>query len=162
MSYAELAVAARGNIGPFCKACPVCDGRACAGVMPGPGDKGVGHVAEKSELSEKAYLANNKTVTRTYGDDRYETNKFVMEKYAKTWIASAKHVYVASGADFADALTGGVLAAVNECPLVLVNPTETEYAHDIVEKVEGNTGYGGLIVIGGENAVSNATVQKIA
>ena len=116
----------------------------------------------KSELSEKAYLANNRTVTRTYGDDRYETNKFVMEKYAKTWIASAEHVYVASGADFADALTGGVLAAVNGCPLVLVNPTETEYAHDIVEKVEGNTGYGGLIVIGGENAVSNATVQKIA
>ncbi len=116
----------------------------------------------KSELSEKAYLANNRTVTRTYGDDRYETNKFVMEKYAKTWIADAEHVYVASGADFADALTGGVLAAVNECPLVLVNPTETEYAHDIVEKVEGNAGYGGLIVIGGENAVSNATVQKIA
>lgn len=48
MSYAELAAAARGNIGPFCKACPVCDGRACAGVMPGPGDKGVGRVAHRN------------------------------------------------------------------------------------------------------------------
>lgn len=48
MSYADLASAARGNIGPFCKACPVCDGRACAGVMPGPGDKGSGHVAERN------------------------------------------------------------------------------------------------------------------
>ena len=48
MSYAELAASARGNIGPFCRACPVCDGRACAGVMPGPGDKGTGRVAEKN------------------------------------------------------------------------------------------------------------------
>lgn len=48
MSYAELAAAARGNIGPFCKACPVCDGRACAGVMPGPGDKGVGQAAHRN------------------------------------------------------------------------------------------------------------------
>ena len=44
MNYSELAAAARGQIGPFCKACPTCDGRACAGVMPGPGDKGVGLV----------------------------------------------------------------------------------------------------------------------
>lgn len=48
MTYAELAAAARGNIGPHCRACAVCDGRACAGVMPGPGDKGVGHVAHRN------------------------------------------------------------------------------------------------------------------
>lgn len=48
MTYSELAAAARGQIGPFCKACPTCDGRACAGVMPGPGDKGVGRVAHRN------------------------------------------------------------------------------------------------------------------
>ena len=48
MTYSELAAAARGQIGPYCRACPVCDGRACSGVMPGPGDKGVGHVASRN------------------------------------------------------------------------------------------------------------------
>ena len=114
------------------------------------------------ELSEKAYLYPGKTVTRIYGDDRYETNKLVMERFAADSIANAKHVYVASGADFADALTGGVLAAVNNSPLVLVSPNKTNYAADVVAKVADNNGYGGLIVIGGEKAVSNATVQKIA
>lgn len=45
MNYAELAAAARGNIGPYCKACPVCDGRGCKGTIPGPGAKGSGTVA---------------------------------------------------------------------------------------------------------------------
>ena len=45
MKYAELAAAARGNIGPYCRACPVCDGRGCRGTIPGPGSKGSGTVA---------------------------------------------------------------------------------------------------------------------
>lgn len=44
MSYAELAEAARGQMGN-CKACPVCDGRACRNRIPGPGAKGTGTVA---------------------------------------------------------------------------------------------------------------------
>jgi len=48
MHYSELAAAARGNIGPFCKACPVCDGRACGSLMPGPGAKGRGRVAVRN------------------------------------------------------------------------------------------------------------------
>lgn len=62
MSYAELAAAARGNIGPFCRACPVCDGRACAGAMPGPGDKGVGRVAEKNWRSWQGLCVNMDTL----------------------------------------------------------------------------------------------------
>ena len=62
MSYADLAAAARGNIGPFCKACPVCDGRACAGIMPGPGDKGVGHVAEKNWRAWQGLRVNMDTL----------------------------------------------------------------------------------------------------
>ncbi len=62
MSYADLCAAARGNIGPFCKACPVCDGRACAGVMPGPGDKGVGRVAEKNWRSWQGLSVNMDTL----------------------------------------------------------------------------------------------------
>ena len=34
VEYKELAAAARGNMGPWCKACPVCNGRACGSHMP--------------------------------------------------------------------------------------------------------------------------------
>ena len=40
MQYKEVLEAARGNIGPVCKACPVCNGRACGTSIPGPGSRG--------------------------------------------------------------------------------------------------------------------------
>ncbi len=45
MNYNEVLAAARGNIGPYCKACPVCNGVACKNQIPGPGAKGNGDVA---------------------------------------------------------------------------------------------------------------------
>lgn len=45
MTYQEVLEQARGNIGNYCKACPVCNGRACRNQMPGPGAKGVGDTA---------------------------------------------------------------------------------------------------------------------
>ena len=45
MLVKEVLNAARGNVGPYCKACPVCDGRGCKNQMPGPGAKGTGTVA---------------------------------------------------------------------------------------------------------------------
>lgn len=42
MTYEEVMAAAKGQMGPFCKACPVCNGVACKNTMPGPGSKGSG------------------------------------------------------------------------------------------------------------------------
>lgn len=42
MQYSELLTAARGEVGPYCKACPVCNGRACGNTIPGPGAKDLG------------------------------------------------------------------------------------------------------------------------
>ena len=36
MDYKEVINAARKCIGPYCKACPVCNGAACRNTMPGP------------------------------------------------------------------------------------------------------------------------------
>ena len=69
MSYVDLAAAARGDIGPFCKACPVCDGRACAGVIPGPGDKGVGRVAHRNWGAWQALSVNMDTLHEAYSAD---------------------------------------------------------------------------------------------
>lgn len=73
MSYAELAASARGNIGPFCRACPVCDGRACAGVMPGPGDKGAGRVAEKNWRAWQGLCVNMDTLYGPFSADARAT-----------------------------------------------------------------------------------------
>ena len=48
MNFKEVMEAARGNMGPYCKVCPVCDGRACKNQMPGPGAKGVGDNAVRN------------------------------------------------------------------------------------------------------------------
>lgn len=47
MTFNDVLAAARGQMGP-CKACPVCDGRACRNTLPGPGAKGVGDVAMRN------------------------------------------------------------------------------------------------------------------
>ena len=57
MTYSELLAAARSCIGPYCKACPVCNGRACGSTMPGPGAKGTGTVAMRNyEACQKICL----------------------------------------------------------------------------------------------------------
>ena len=48
MNYNEVLAAARDQIGPYCKACPVCNGRACGNAMPGPGSKVPGNVAARN------------------------------------------------------------------------------------------------------------------
>lgn len=48
MNYQEILENARGCIGPYCKACSVCNGRACKDQMPGPGAKGIGDTAVRN------------------------------------------------------------------------------------------------------------------
>lgn len=42
MNYTEVLENARKILAPRCKVCPVCNGRACVGQVPGPGGKGTG------------------------------------------------------------------------------------------------------------------------
>lgn len=42
MTYQEVLESARTAVGPFCKACPVCNGMVCKNTIPGPGAKGSG------------------------------------------------------------------------------------------------------------------------
>ena len=48
MNFNEILAAARENVGPYCKACPVCNGRACGNSMPGPGCKYPGNAAARN------------------------------------------------------------------------------------------------------------------
>lgn len=48
MDYNEILKNARGKLGPHCKGCEVCNGRACGNKIPGPGAKGRGDVAMRN------------------------------------------------------------------------------------------------------------------
>ncbi|MEG0090415.1 MAG: alpha-hydroxy-acid oxidizing protein [Oscillospiraceae bacterium] len=48
MEYSQVLENARKCMGPFCKACPVCNGVACKNTMPGPGAKGIGDTAMRN------------------------------------------------------------------------------------------------------------------
>lgn len=45
MEYSQVLENAKKRIGPKCKVCPDCNGRACGNLVPGPGSKGPGNPA---------------------------------------------------------------------------------------------------------------------
>ena len=69
MSYAEIAADARGHMGPVCKACPVCNGRACGGSIPGPGSKGSGTVATNNYNAWQGITVNMDTLHEPFTPD---------------------------------------------------------------------------------------------
>ena len=80
MTYQEVLAAARTCSGPYCKACPVCNGRACGNAVPGPGAKGSGTVAIRNyEAWQKIYLNMDTICDNAEVDTGYE---FFGEKYA--------------------------------------------------------------------------------
>ncbi len=62
MDYQEVIKNARGNIGPYCKACPVCNGAACGNTMPGPGAKGIGDLAMRNYRKWQEIRINMDTI----------------------------------------------------------------------------------------------------
>lgn len=45
MTQREVLEQARASLGPYCKGCEICNGRACRNQIPGPGSKGAGDTA---------------------------------------------------------------------------------------------------------------------
>lgn len=62
MTYEEVLKNARTCSGPSCKACPVCNGRACGNQMPGPGAKGSGDVAIRNYEAWQKIRINMNTI----------------------------------------------------------------------------------------------------
>ncbi len=62
MTYQEVLAAARACSGPYCKACPVCNGRSCGNTVPGPGAKGTGTVAVRNYEAWQQVFLNMDTI----------------------------------------------------------------------------------------------------
>lgn len=85
--------------------------------------------------------------TRIDGIDRFETATSIIKKLN----ISTDKVYVATGDNFADALTGSILAAKNNAPILLVqNESIPKATKEMIEEFEISN----FTILGGKGAVS--------
>lgn len=102
-------------------------------------------------ISEDLTFTNGE---RLAGDTRYDTAAAIYKEFQ----GPANYAVVATGQDFADALTGSVFAAINEVPLLLVKKD------DLPQQTKGLVMENGLkhfMILGGEGAVESGVVEKL-
>ena len=93
-------------------------------------------------------------VTRLSGSNRYYTCYYVNKEFSSLW---GRSVCAATGADFPDALAGGVLAARHKAPLILVGKSLDKLNEDFLKEQQ----FYSELVFGGKSAVSDETVKQI-
>ncbi|MHA7138112.1 cell wall-binding repeat-containing protein [Rossellomorea arthrocnemi] len=86
--------------------------------------------------------------TRISGSNRYETAINIIEELQM----STDRIYVATGTNFADALTGSVLAAKHQAPILLVKQNEVPA---MVDQFIHQNRITDFTILGGESAVGN-------
>lgn len=91
--------------------------------------------------------------TRISGQNRYQTN-IEMLNYAQPEVS---HLYVATGRDFADALTGAALAAKRDSGILLTYEKIPAYMEDFIR----NSWFTSMTLIGGEGAIGKEIEQKL-
>jgi putative cell wall-binding protein len=98
------------------------------------------------------------TVSRLSGADRYATAARVSNQDAVVRNYGQSVVYVASGANFPDALAGAAAAGVHGAPLLLVgtNTIPTATATELT-RLEPDV----IIVLGGTASISSATLNQL-
>lgn len=69
MNYQEVLEQARTCIGKYCKACNVCNGKACKNQIPGPGAKGVGDTAIRNYEKWQEIRVNMDTICENGAPD---------------------------------------------------------------------------------------------
>lgn len=121
---------------------------------------GTGAVSAGMATQLKTF-ADAKEVYREAGRDRYET-AMRLANYATTWSGSTPNypdvVYVANGATFADALSGGAAAALNGAPLLL---TPRDRLNDWTAGALAQIQPAKIIALGGTGAISSNTFTQL-
>lgn len=91
---------------------------------------------------------------RVSGADRYAT----AAKIAGGLSRDSKTAFVSTGRDFADALTGSVLAAKYNAPMLLVKPDDIP---ESIDEVINTKDYRDFRVLGGTKAVSDDVLNDL-
>lgn len=91
---------------------------------------------------------------RIAGSDRYETAANVLLEYPSL----GSMLYLATGEDFPDALTGGLLAALQGTNLLLISPgDQSNLFWEVLQNWRGMK----AVALGGPNVVSNEVLNSI-
>ena len=122
-----------------------------------PGEKKYTCTVCAGSYTEEFTAAADGTFDRTYGSDRYETSFAVANQLKKNQgVEKFGTIVVASGTDFADALSGNYLANQKNAPILLVRNREGEM-NTVKNYIKANLVTGGTVyILGGENAVPKA------
>jgi len=99
-------------------------------------------------------LAKLPEAQRIGGTDRFATSAEVLVLAE----AEGDVLYIATGLNFPDALTGGVLAAVNSTNILLVSPAGLTPEQ---KEILLNLKYSKIVVLGGEQAVPASLVEEL-
>jgi putative cell wall-binding protein len=94
-------------------------------------------------------------IRRIAGSNRFETAAKIIE----TLTMKADSVYIANGNGFADALTGSVLAAKHNAPLLLVNSDSLPWA---TKRIITNNPGANYTILGGAAAVDQKVASEMA
>ncbi|OBR94158.1 MULTISPECIES: cell wall-binding repeat-containing protein [Clostridium] len=96
-------------------------------------------------------------VTRLGGNSRYETNSAILDHFDNDF--SYDKIYVASGENYPDALSGSVLAASSNSPLILVG-TYVDPSVESSIKAQHEK-YNNVVALGGTGVVTDAVINSI-
>ena len=99
---------------------------------------------------------NNTDITRLAGADRYATAAAISRA---TFSAGVSVAYVATGANFPDALAGAAAAARHEAPVLLVRPSELP---DATRTELARLRPASIVILGGTGAVSDGVRAQLA
>ena len=115
----------------------------------------VGGVNSISTKVEKELRQYDKEIERIAGHSRYETSAAIAERLLK--LSAKQTAIIASGENFADALTAGAYAAQQEYPILLVQKTtiDTKIAKVLNKNIDKT------IIAGGINSVSEKVKKDL-
>jgi len=114
----------------------------------------VGGDSAVSEGIQNELTSLGLNIERIQGIDRYETSLEIAKRFDE---GNYQGIIAATGENFADALTGSVLAAKSNMPIILVKK----------DKLDSNTAQymdqlsGTPIILGGDNSVSDTVVEEV-
>jgi len=140
---------------------------------------GTAAIPEDSLLQLKSQVKRiaTESLTRISGDNRYGTMEKINgleSSFDSSWQNGGTgipipHIYLASGENFPDALTGAVLAAKEQAPLVLVNDSLPQEAIDLLmgywnRNQKGSVGGSTVTTVtalGGSSAIADKTITSV-
>lgn len=112
-------------------------------------------IGGKGVISDKA-LGQLPYATRFGGTDRFDTN-YMSVRSLQTFEGWSGKAVVATGRNFADALSGSVYAAKNNAPIILVE--QEEVPSQVAPLLEN---FNDFTILGGKAAISDSVIQTIS